>query len=521
MKKSNLIFALGWLSVVSLLLMGYSSQHPTGATGYTGAPGDGACTQCHTPGSNIMGMTEINDFPLAITPGTTYPLKVIITNTNGGAVRAGFQMVAIKNTSFGNAGNFAIPAIEDSASVKQAGGKYYAGHKPAKYFPSNDVVTYDVDWTPLSSLTVDATLYMAANIANGNQSNSGDKIIFSSYPAPLAKNIAPGIMDQCQSTQSVNISGQGFVDILDNQGNIVCSIDPQGNNLGMVSVDFFVTTNDRIDDNGVPYMNRNVTITPTNQPQSPVKIRIYYTMDEYNALLAADQTIVNYKDIDFTKSDNVCSAFNGGNNVTFVPQTNSGWYGNGIFIEADISSFSSFYANGQDIALPVIWEEPLSVSSDKKTIKLLWAVSQEFNVDRNVIEHSNENRIFRSIGEVKAPAPKDKKGKYSFSLSKNELSPGMHYFRIKQIDLDGKFSYSNTVSLKLEDHSIKYFPNPVDQYLTVNNVDKGMIKIMDYQGKLVLVQKIIAGQTTIDVSGLKPGIYLIGNAFGWSKMVKL
>ncbi len=180
-KKSN----IGFTIFAAIVLFAFSGQHPTTSTGgYTGAPNDSACTQCHSPGGSLEGTVEISGLPASVTPNSTYPLTVTITNTSGSATRAGFQMVSLK-ANLANGGTFTTPAAETSAVVKTAGGKSYIGHEPAKNFAAN-VVTYMAEWTAPASATGDLTVYAGAIIANGANGNSNDKFVATSVSTVLS-----------------------------------------------------------------------------------------------------------------------------------------------------------------------------------------------------------------------------------------------------------------------------------------------------------------------------------------------
>ncbi len=175
---------VGFSIFLSLLLFAFSGSHPTTAGGgYTGAPNDNVCTTCHTPGGPLDGNIAIGGLPSSVTPNTTYPLTITITNTAGSAVRAGFQMVSLK-ANLANGGTFSVPVTESNAQVKTAAGKSYVGHQPAKNFSGN-VATYDVEWTAPASATGDITVYAAAIIANGANGNSNDKFVATNMSVTL------------------------------------------------------------------------------------------------------------------------------------------------------------------------------------------------------------------------------------------------------------------------------------------------------------------------------------------------
>jgi hypothetical protein len=205
---------IGFSIFCALILFAFSGSHPTSSTGgYTGAPNDSACTQCHSPGGGLDGTIEISGLPSAVNPNETYPLTVTITNTAGSAVRAGFQMVSLK-ANLANGGTFTVPATETNEEVKTAAGKSYIGHQPAKNFSSN-VVTYNVDWTAPASATGDITVYGASIIANGANGNSNDKFVATSVATVISSGGDPLTAEITnQFTTSCSDSNDGTATVL-------------------------------------------------------------------------------------------------------------------------------------------------------------------------------------------------------------------------------------------------------------------------------------------------------------------
>jgi len=166
------------LALCLVTFLHFSTSHPTsGSGGYTGAPGDSVCLNCHNTGS-INGNVSLTGIPASVDPGVTYPITVTITNTVGTAARAGFQMVTLKNSTNTNAGTYSVPAGEDNVDIRPVGSgsnpKVYAGHLPAKTFATN-TITYDVLWTaPTDQDGEEITFYAAALLANGF-GTSGDR----------------------------------------------------------------------------------------------------------------------------------------------------------------------------------------------------------------------------------------------------------------------------------------------------------------------------------------------------------
>jgi len=66
-----------------------------------------------------------------------------------------------------------------------------------------------------------------------------------------------------------------------------------------------------------------------------------------------------------------------------------------------------------------------------------------------------------------------------------------------------------SVSGKAAASYIKLIPNPASATVQVLTQNQGMLKVIDAQGRQVLEQAAKPGNTVLDVSGLKPGIYSV------------
>jgi Secretion system C-terminal sorting domain len=143
-----------------------------------------------------------------------------------------------------------------------------------------------------------------------------------------------------------------------------------------------------------------------------------------------------------------------------------------------------------------------------------WATEQEINTSKFEIEHSADGINFSKIGEQKASANSTSISKYDF-IHAYPVS-GFNYYRIKQIDLDGSFTYSVIVKVLNKDNIKATFiaPNPVVDI--VNLVEPKLtfintIDVLDAKGGLIL-RKIINAETqvySIPVAQLPNGMYIL------------
>ncbi len=134
------------------------------------------------------------------------------------------------------------------------------------------------------------------------------------------------------------------------------------------------------------------------------------------------------------------------------------------------------------------------------------------------IERSIDGRKYNSIASITAS---NSRCLQPFDLTDNDPAPGMNYYRIKMIDVDGKISYSSTIALlnkKSGFEIVNLLPNPVTDgkaLLNITSAEKqGLhITVSDASGKLVqsVAQPVIQGFTQLNMnfSTLAAGLYTI------------
>ncbi len=203
-KRSASVFSI---LIVMILGLSNSGLHPTtGNGGYTGAPGDSACNQCHGGGGSLNGDVIISGLPPTIETNQTYTIEVTVNNPNGNAVRAGFQLVAL-NGSNGNAGSMSSPS--PNTQLRTAGGKTYFGHSPAQNFAGSNSLTFTVNWTAPSSTgsIPEIKFYASSVIANGNGNTSGDLVVLTSEIIPISSPSDPLSIDIIASNDPLCFEG--------------------------------------------------------------------------------------------------------------------------------------------------------------------------------------------------------------------------------------------------------------------------------------------------------------------------
>ena len=158
-------------------------------------------------------------------------------------------------------------------------------------------------------------------------------------------------------------------------------------------------------------------------------------------------------------------------------------------------------------------------ATDKKeSIFLDWQTSAETNTSVFEIERSNGDGQFKKIGEQAAAGNSNQQLTYHF-VDDNPL-PGKNYYRLRMLDLDGKWEYSTTVSVISEKESrlCSIYPNPVSDAVSVTmnmqNAGKLTLKLYDINGHLLLstYRMCDKGTSTFILDGLnkfRPGKYIL------------
>jgi hypothetical protein len=175
--------------------------------------------------------------------------------------------------------------------------------------------------------------------------------------------------------------------------------------------------------------------------------------------------------------------------------------------------------NGQDIAvasgavLPVTWLHFTGVAKSKG-IALNWATANEINNDYFNVEYSTDGWTFTEVGKVMSLG--DNEGIQQYDFYHQETLSAKNYYRLTQVDFDGKSSISEVVEVEAitDLNNIRIFPNPIGKQLSIVLLEEAesplTVTIYNTVGQEVLAAKVITDKTlTLDVSSLPKGSYFI------------
>jgi Secretion system C-terminal sorting domain len=161
--------------------------------------------------------------------------------------------------------------------------------------------------------------------------------------------------------------------------------------------------------------------------------------------------------------------------------------------------------------LPVTLTE-FKVSQQNNQNRLQWHTVSELDNRSFEIEHSTDGTLFTKIGEVAAQLPGTIPHDYSFIHA--APADGINFYRLKQIDINDNFTYSNIISIIFNQQQrsfITFFPNPVKDILHTSYSTDGRkeIIIRNIEGKEMKRVISTARLVDINVSNLPAGAYFI------------
>ncbi len=186
------------------------------------------------------------------------------------------------------------------------------------------------------------------------------------------------------------------------------------------------------------------------------------------------------------------------------------------------------------VTAPSLSTLPVSIASftgslNGKIAQLNWQTSQEINSSYFELQRSNDGNRFEPIATVTAKGFSTIAANYQSNDDLNFYTDKNVFYRLKMVDIDGKFAYSATVLLKTNGtvvSKLNIWPNPFMSQLNANYVAEKdgtvQIKMSSADGKTVVQSNTIVkkGQNVFAISqaqNLPKGIYIL-NIFSDSKI---
>ncbi len=324
-------------------------------------------------------------------------------------------------------------------------------------------------------------------------------------------------------------------------GKLIASILPNNQALGSTDVEAYIHTGAvrHTTNTAQYYHNRNITIKPSARNLSaPATVRFYFLDGETTALLNAagcagcskPASAYNLGVSKFTSSnmaiENGTINDNRGGNWSYILPANVAKvpFDKGYYAEFQVADFSEFWLNNgsftADWPLPV---RQIDFTATRKpdAVLLTWITADEQAVDSYEIEVARgvaayRSGAFQTIGSVKSTNTAAQR-QYHFADEK-VYKNGLQYYRLKIVDTDGTFRYSEVRSVLFEETVAWHvYPNPsggVFYFIYQAGASETLhASVKDVSGKTVRSYTLTATgflqKQLVDLTGLPAGVYLL------------
>jgi hypothetical protein len=162
-------------------------------------------------------------------------------------------------------------------------------------------------------------------------------------------------------------------------------------------------------------------------------------------------------------------------------------------------------------ALPLQWLYFIA-KEENNAVELKWGVADEQHTSHFIIERSTGTANFSVIGTVQATGF----GSNDYNFIDDDIASGPISYRIKQVDIDGRFEYSKQVVIRTaaNQEKLSIYPNPATGQVRINlpqGMQQAAINIFSLEGRLIRSMKVVNGEL-IQLHQLSAGIYHVSIA---------
>ena len=421
---------------------------------------------------NVMSYSQ----GLTISSGTTFSLGSAVVTlpgnwNNSGTLNAGTGTVVFNGTS----GNQTITNSSGETFYNLTVNKSSGDVQLANDILINNILTLTSGDLDINSKALSLDGAATLNESSGNTCKNGTINATVSLNAPSSNNVC-GM--GAEITSSANLGSTTIT-----RGHIVQT----GNG-----------------NNGI---ERYFDITPTNNSGLNATLVFHYDDSELNLLTESELILFKSTDsgTNWTMMGGTVNTTN--NTVTLV----------------GLDGFSRWTLAASTLPLPV---ELISFTASVRSssIELHWQTETEvdnygFDVERTIQNNKNETQTWEKIGFVEGYGNSNSPKSYSFT-DRNPVGGSIFNYRLKQIDTDGKFSYSDVVEVEMipiEFILYQNYPNPFNPVTTIKyaipfecNVKIVLYNSLGEQAAVILNKIMPAGYHSIkfDGSELSSGLYI-------------
>ena len=243
----------------------------------------------------------------------------------------------------------------------------------------------------------------------------------------------------------------------------------------------------------------------------------YNGTDILEVLFENESGHLPWDDLWFDRTDASTTIFNG--------KFGAGWNWNGakgnntkrhFNLAIGLNTIDMVDCRAFETTLPIVLQD-FTVEKDNECVNIDWTTLSESNNDYFEIQRSKESENFEAIGVI--DGAENSNIALNYKYIDNKPLDGTSYYRLKQVDFNGDFSYSEiaNISYGIISQQIESFPNPANNevsfiFPSLYNEEVELL-IYDITGKTIINQKkdAIIGENLFlyNISFLEKGFYFI------------
>ena len=144
------------------------------------------------------------------------------------------------------------------------------------------------------------------------------------------------------------------------------------------------------------------------------------------------------------------------------------------------------------------------------SVNLDWTAATETDFSNYEVQSSTDGSTFKTIATKPVNGPDQK-----YLYQDHSPAQGNIYYRLKMVNIDGSFEYSNIIAMKLNCNrsEMVVYPNPVTDILNINITNaqdnETEASLFDNSGRLVHSSKLVSGTNSINMTKFPKGVYLL------------
>jgi hypothetical protein len=315
------------------------------------------------------------------------------------------------------------------------------------------------------------------------------------------------------------LKSSDFINVIDTTGAPVLAVNTRSQSFGYLNGWMKHSppgaANIPVDSNGFHFMPRYYKFECSygSQTFSTITIRLYFfnsELDDYRVatnklnLTPNDLSVLHYKG-----ANEDCHTNNNISYGSVIAPIATGSFGDDAFyVDVEVTSFSEFGVTADATNLPVSFINIQGKNSGENNV-ISWQIAEKLKDGRFEVLRSFNGISFSKIGNVESNGNLDLI-RFSYT-DRSVIAKDEHvFYKIKQIDRNGKFSFSSIVKVKMTGSSITAHPNPARNATVIkSSTPITQVSITDLRGRVIKTIKCNSTVVPVTLSLLSKGVYLL------------